>query len=149
LLPGAGGSQRLPRLLGLAQSLDLMLTGKQLDAKRALRAGLVDEVVPSSMLIDRARKAAAELAAGALSPRAGRPRGSPDWKENLPGIRGLIFHKARQGVMEKTHGLYPAPLKILEVVEEGLDLPLEQALAVEARGFGELAATPESKSLIH
>jgi 3-hydroxyacyl-CoA dehydrogenase/enoyl-CoA hydratase/3-hydroxybutyryl-CoA epimerase len=149
LLPGAGGSQRLPRLIGLRQSLDFMLTGKQVDAKRALKAGLVDEVVPAAILVDRARRVVSDIASGKLTPRAGRPKGSPDWKENLPGLRSVIFRKARQGVLDKTHGLYPAPLKILQVVEAGLDLPLEQALAIEAAGFGELAATPESKSLIH
>jgi 3-hydroxyacyl-CoA dehydrogenase / enoyl-CoA hydratase / 3-hydroxybutyryl-CoA epimerase len=149
LLPGAGGTQRLPRLVGLAAALDLMLTGKQIDGRRALKMGLVDEYVPAPILVDRARRAASDLAEGSLEPRAGRPTGSPIWSENLPGIRNFIFHKARKDVHGKTHGLYPAPLRILDVVEAGIDLPLHEALALEARGFGELTVTPESRSLAH
>src|SRR5690606_31128308 len=120
LLPGAGGSQRLPRLIGLRQSLDLMLTGKQIDARRARKAGLVDEVVPAAILEQRARAAVVERGDSRIKPRAGRPRGSPDWMENLPGVRAFIFRKAREEVMGKTHGLFPAPLKILEVVSKGI-----------------------------
>ncbi|MEX2581913.1 MAG: 3-hydroxyacyl-CoA dehydrogenase NAD-binding domain-containing protein [Gemmatimonadota bacterium] len=149
LIPGAGGTQRLPRLVGLRSSLDLMLTGKQLDGRRARRVGLVDEVVPSAILVDRARAAANEIAAGKLQPRTGRRRGSPQWVENLPGLRGFILRKAREGVMKQTRGLYPAPLRLLEVVARSIDRPLEEGLAMEAKAFGELAVTPESKSLSH
>ncbi len=149
LLPGAGGSQRLPRLIGIRQSLDLMLTGRQLDGQRARKTGLVDEVVPAAIVEQRARAAAIELAEGHLKPRSGRPRGSPEWVENLPGVRSFIFRKAREGVMEKTRGLFPAPLKILEVVAAGIDLPVRDGLDLEAEAFGQLAITPEAKSLIH
>jgi 3-hydroxyacyl-CoA dehydrogenase / enoyl-CoA hydratase / 3-hydroxybutyryl-CoA epimerase len=149
LLPGAGGTQRLPRLVGLREALELMLTGKQLDGRRARRMGLVDEVVPQAILEARAREAAVEIAERRLEPRAGRPRGSPQWMENLPGLRNFILHKARQGVLEKTHGLYPAPLRILEVVTHGLDQRLDEGLRLEARAFGELTVTPEARSLTH
>lgn len=149
ILPGAGGTQRLPRLIGLAGALDLMLTGKQLDGRRARSAGIVDEVVPAAILLPVAKRAALELADGTRQPRGARATGSPKWQENLPGVGGLIFRKAREGVMEKTHGLYPAPLKIIEVVEQGIGRPLDEALAIEARGFGELAVTPQSRSLVH
>jgi 3-hydroxyacyl-CoA dehydrogenase / enoyl-CoA hydratase / 3-hydroxybutyryl-CoA epimerase len=149
LLPGAGGSQRLPRLVGLRTALDLMLTGKQLDGRRARRAGLVDEVVPAAVVEEVAIQAARDVAAGRREPRAARPSGSPEWIENLPGLRGFILKKAREGVMEKTRGLYPAPLRIIEVVEKGLDRPLDEALELESRAFGELSVTPESRSLTH
>jgi 3-hydroxyacyl-CoA dehydrogenase/enoyl-CoA hydratase/3-hydroxybutyryl-CoA epimerase len=149
ILPGAGGTQRLPRLLGIRAALDLMLTGKQLDAGRARKLGLVDEVVPAPVLLEVAKRVARELADGTRTPRAARPKGSPQWVENLPGLRAFLFRKARQGVLDKTRGLYPAPLRILEVVENGLDRSLDRGLEMEARAFGELAVTPESRSLVH
>lgn len=149
ILPGAGGTQRLPRLVGLRAALDLMLTGRQLDARRARRVGLVDEVVPEAALERVAGEVARSLADGSRKPRAGRPKGSPQWMENLPGMRAVILKKAREGVMAKTRGLYPAPLRILEVVEQGLDRPLDEALSLEARAFGELSVTPEARSLAH
>ncbi|HEX2205842.1 MAG TPA: 3-hydroxyacyl-CoA dehydrogenase NAD-binding domain-containing protein [Longimicrobium sp.] len=149
ILPGAGGTQRLPRLIGLAGALDLMLTGKQLDGRRARSAGVVDETVPAPVLEREALRAARDLASGKLKPKGGRRKGSPKFAENLPGLRGFIFRKARQGVMGKTHGLYPAPLKLLDVVERGLDRTLDEGLELEAKAFGELAVTPEARSLVH
>ncbi|MBW3628719.1 MAG: enoyl-CoA hydratase/isomerase family protein [Gemmatimonadetes bacterium] len=149
LLPGAGGTQRLPRLIGLRAALDLILTGKQLDGRRARKIGLVDEVVPGAALSRIARQVALDLAGGRKEPRAGRPKGSPEWMENLPGVRGLILRKAREGVMEKTHGLYPAPLRILDVVQRGLDRPVREGFELEAEAFGELSVSPEARGLIH
>jgi 3-hydroxyacyl-CoA dehydrogenase/enoyl-CoA hydratase/3-hydroxybutyryl-CoA epimerase len=149
LLPGAGGTQRLPRLVGLRAALDLMLTGKQLDARRARKIGLVDEVVPAALLLRVARDAAVGLAEGRLRPRAARASGSPQWIENLPGLRQFILRKARDEVMGRTHGLYPAPLRILDVAGRGLDLSLADGLELEARAFGELSVTPESRALVH
>jgi 3-hydroxyacyl-CoA dehydrogenase/enoyl-CoA hydratase/3-hydroxybutyryl-CoA epimerase len=149
IVPGAGGTQRLPRLIGVRAALDLMLTGKQLDGRRARSAGIVDEVVPAAILPVVARQVANDLADGRKEPRGAARRKSPQWMENLPGMRQLIFSKARQGVMGKTKGLYPAPLRLLEVVEKGLDRELDEGLELEARAFGELAVTPEARSLVH
>jgi 3-hydroxyacyl-CoA dehydrogenase/enoyl-CoA hydratase/3-hydroxybutyryl-CoA epimerase len=107
IVPGAGGTQRLPRLIGVRAALDLMLTGKQLDGRRARSAGIVDEVVPAAILPVVARQVANDLAEGDKEPRGAARRSSPQWMENLPGMRQLIFSKARQGVMAKTKGLYP------------------------------------------
>jgi 3-hydroxyacyl-CoA dehydrogenase / enoyl-CoA hydratase / 3-hydroxybutyryl-CoA epimerase len=149
IIPGAGGTARLPRLIGLRASLDLMLTGKQLDARRAMKAGIVDEVVPAPILLEVAGRQAMALAARKLQPKTARPQGSPDRIENLGPMRQLIFSKARQGVMSKTHGLYPAPLRLLKVVERGLNKSVDEALELEAKAFGELAVTPEARSLVH
>ncbi|MBW3570938.1 MAG: fatty acid oxidation complex subunit alpha FadJ [Gemmatimonadetes bacterium] len=149
IIPGAGGTARLPRLIGLRAALDLMLTGKQLDARRAMKAGIVDEVVPQPVLLEVASRQAMALAAKKLQPRVARRSGSPERMENLLPMRKLIFSKARQGVMQKTHGLYPAPLRLLKVVEAGLDRDVRQAQELEARAFGELAVTPEARSLVH
>jgi 3-hydroxyacyl-CoA dehydrogenase/enoyl-CoA hydratase/3-hydroxybutyryl-CoA epimerase len=126
-----------------------MLTGKQLDGRRARSAGIVDEVVPSAILPQVARQVANDLADGRKEPKGAARRKSPQWMENLPGMRQVIFSKARQGVMSKTKGLYPAPLRLLDVVENGLDRDLDEGLELEARAFGELAVTPEARSLVH
>ncbi len=149
IIPGAGGTARLPRLIGLRAALDLMLTGKQLDARRAMKAGIIDEVVPAPVLLEVAKRQASALAERKLLPRAARPQGSPERIENLAPMRKLIFSKARQGVMGKTHGLYPAPLRLLKVLERGLDKSVDEALELEAKAFGELAVTPEARSLVH
>lgn len=149
IIPGAGGTQRLPRLIGLRAALDLMLTGKQLDGRRAMKTGIVDEVVPAPVLLSVASRVALELADRTRTAKAGRATGSPERLENLLPMRRLIFSKARQGVMDKTKGLYPAPLRLLRVVERGIDKPIEQGFAIEAQAFGELAVTPEARSLVH
>jgi 3-hydroxyacyl-CoA dehydrogenase/enoyl-CoA hydratase/3-hydroxybutyryl-CoA epimerase len=142
LLPGAGGSQRLPRLIGLSRSLDLILTGRSLKAKRALEAGLVDEVVPLPLLVPVARKAARALADGRLRPR----RSGLRLHERL--LRPYIFWRARARVQEKTGGHYPAPLKALEIIEKGTAAPLAEGLKIEAKGFGALAVSDVSRALV-
>src|SRR5437763_16222494 len=72
VIPGAGGTQRLPRLIGIAQALDLILTGKSVRASKARKLGLVDEVVPRPILLDIARRRASELASVALRPDRSR-----------------------------------------------------------------------------
>jgi 3-hydroxyacyl-CoA dehydrogenase/enoyl-CoA hydratase/3-hydroxybutyryl-CoA epimerase len=142
LIPGAGGTQRLPRLVGLRVALDLILTGRNLKATRALKAGLVDEVVPRAALLTAARAAALRLADGTLSPE----RGGPGLADRV--LRPLIFGKARSSVVEKTGGHYPAPMAALTVVERGTATTLEEGLKLEARAFGELAVSPVSRALV-
>ncbi|MDP4528175.1 fatty acid oxidation complex subunit alpha FadJ [Alkalimonas delamerensis] len=144
LLPGSGGTQRLPRLVGLQKALDMMLTGKQLRAKQALKAGLADAMVPNSILLD----AAVKLALSGKKP-AQQPKLNLVGKlleKTAPG-RGIVFDQARKQTLAKTHGNYPAPLKILQVIRTGIDKGMQQGLAAEAKAFGELCMTPESKAL--
>jgi len=151
LLPGLGGTQRLPRLVGIQTALDLMLTGRQLDAKRALRSGLVDEVVARPVLESAAVQHALRLRNGAAVERA--PAFSKAALVELalaknPLGRKLVFDRARKETLAKTRGNYPAPIRILEVVEAGLAKGMERGLELESLAFGELVATPESRELI-
>ncbi len=148
LLPGAGGTQRLPRLVGLAEALPMMLEGKNVRAKKALQIGLVDEMVHPSILREVAVKRAREFAAGKRE--SGKHGGGLQRMllDGNPAGRSLVFGKARKAVMAKTRGHYPAPLAILEVVKTGLDRGKEHGLREEARMFGELSATDVSKQLI-
>ena len=142
IIPGAGGTQRLPRLIGLRAGLDLILTGRSLKAAKALRVGLVDEVVAAPLLVQAARAAALRLAAGEPPPE----RIGITAIERM--IRPVIFRKARASVREKTGGRYPAPIAALEVIEEGTSGSLERGLELEARRFGELAVSEVSRALV-
>ncbi len=152
LIPGAGGTQRLPRLIGFTESLELILTGKKVRPHKARKLHLADEVVPAKLLLSRARAAALELAE-----RSGR---AWDIQENRQktlstriaetyGVRSAIYTKAKSDLKDKTGGHYPAPFLALEAVRSALRSNLNEGLAEEARLFGEAAATSVSKSLIH
>ncbi|HEY1416554.1 MAG TPA: enoyl-CoA hydratase-related protein, partial [Myxococcaceae bacterium] len=114
LLPGAGGTQRLPRLIGVQAALDLILSGNPVRASKAGKLGLVDEVVPRSILVDVAVEHARALAAGGgrLPPS---PRRSPRETvtraalEGNPLGRRLLFAEARKQLLKKSGGHYPAP----------------------------------------
>jgi len=148
LLPGAGGTVRLPRLLGLPAALDLMLTGKRLNAQRAYQIGLVDAVVPSYGAESWARQWLEKFLKGYRPPTRPSPF-SRFWAGGNPLSRLVIASAARRQVLSRTHQHYPAPLKIIEVATSGLTRARTKALEEEARGFGALAATPQSKALIH
>ncbi len=148
LLPGGGGTQRLPRLIGLQQSLDMMLTGKNIRPAKAKKLGLIDVVTVPFGLEETAIQAARELADGSRR-RKVKEKSPQDraLEETAPG-RAVVFHQARQAVMEKTLGNYPAPLATLDVIETGLSKGIERGLEEESRRFGELAMTPEAQSLM-
>jgi len=143
LLPGSGGTQRLPRLIGVAKSLDLMLTGKQLRAKQALKMGLVDEVVPVTVLLEAAVKLAKK---GKIQRKLKRDLTSKLLETNKFG-RNIMFDQAAKQTFSKTRGNYPAPEAILEVVKEGQTKGFDAGLKLEAKRFAELAMTPESAAL--
>jgi 3-hydroxyacyl-CoA dehydrogenase/enoyl-CoA hydratase/3-hydroxybutyryl-CoA epimerase len=148
LIPGAGGCQRLPRLIGARAALDMILSGKTERASKALRLGLVDEVVPPSILRPVAIAAADRLA------REGLPKRQP--KGGLPGMllertapgRRLVYRAAQKQVLKKTGGHYPAPLAALTAVEVGLEQGVAAGLAEEHRAFGELAVGDVSRKLV-
>jgi 3-hydroxyacyl-CoA dehydrogenase/enoyl-CoA hydratase/3-hydroxybutyryl-CoA epimerase len=142
LVPGMGGTQRLPRLVGLATGLDMILTARNLKATKALRAGLVDEVVPRSILEDRAAALALAIASGRKPERKGI-----SLFEKL--ARGIIFSKARSAVMAKTGGHYPAPLRAIEVVRDGTAATLAEGLELEKQAFGELLVGDVSRALVN
>ncbi|MDZ7778703.1 MAG: 3-hydroxyacyl-CoA dehydrogenase NAD-binding domain-containing protein [Gemmatimonadota bacterium] len=149
ILPAWGGTSRLPRLVGLQAALDLLLTGKQADAHKARRIGLVDEVFPADLFDDLARRYALDVAAGVRSPGRARKRLLQRLLDDTPPGRSLVLRTARKKVLESTGGDYPAPLHILDLLEEHLGGSVEDSLAAEARAAGELIVSPECKGLIH
>lgn len=148
LLPGSGGTQRLPRQIGIPAALDLMLTGRHVRASRARKLGLVDEVVAPSILLDAAIKRAKTLAS---QPRSEETK--TDLKrwvlEGNPIGRRVLFDQARKQMLAKTKGHYPAPKRILGVVRIGVEEGFEAGLRAEAEAFGELAMTPEARQLMN
>lgn len=144
LLPGSGGTQRLPKLVGLQKSLDMMLTGKQLRAKQAVKAGLANDMVPHSILLDTAVKMALKG-----KPKAGKQKQPLMTKllENNPFGRKILFDQAGKQVMKQTKGNYPAPLRILECIRTGVEMGKRKGLEIEAQRFSELCMTSESKAL--
>ena len=148
VLPGWGGTQRMPKLLGLEKSLDLILSGRTIDAKTAKRFGLVDKVVPKEFLEDKALAWAGELAKKKEKRDKTKPIGER-MLEAVPGGKWIIFDQAKKALMSKTKGNYPAPLRALEVVKKTYGGSLDAGLKEEAKGFADLVSTPESKNLIH
>ncbi len=153
LLPGSGGTQRLPRLVGIRAALDVILAGKTLRARKALKIGLVDEVVPAPILLRVARERALALAAGKLRREPRRPKGTADrvaafaLEETALG-RELVFRQARKMTLSKTRGHYPAPLLALDAVEHGIRNGMAKGLEREAKLFGELAVSPVARRLM-
>lgn len=149
LIPGMGGTQRLPRLIGARNALDMILTGKNVRAKKAMAIGLVDEVVHPSILLDVAMKRADELSDGSLRPKRSITRGlAATALDANPIGRRIVYKRARDTVVEKTHGHYPAPLAAIDVVRIGLERGIDDGLEEEARIFGEMAMTPVSRELV-
>ena len=170
LIPGAGGTQRLPALIGVQAALDLILSGKPIKPKKALRLGLVDALVPAPLLETVALRRAIELADGvrtvvrrraALSPVA-RSRSFHEvlkgltrreaWAafalEDNPLGRRVLFEQARAQLLKKTRGRYPAPERALEVVRVGLEKGPRAGLDAEANAFGELLMSDVSRRLV-
>ncbi|MCR9773933.1 fatty acid oxidation complex subunit alpha FadJ [Vibrio harveyi] len=143
LLPGSGGTQRLPRLIGLLPSLDLILTGKQLRAKKAKKLGVVDACVPETILLDVAKQL--------IEKGKNKGKKKQSTKEKLMSGSGLgrkfVFEQAAKKTNEKTRGNYPATVAILEVIQHGLEKGFAQGQELEAKRFGELVMSSESKAL--
>ncbi len=143
LLPGGGGTQRLVKLTNLRYALDALLTGKNIYPFSAKKAGLIDSLVHKEGLYQAALKVAAKPIK-----RQTKKTSLVDKALNTKAGRNYVLKKARETVLRKTRGNYPAPLKILDCVETGLEHGMAAGLEAEAMGFGELHATPASKNLI-
>ena len=159
LLPGGGGTQRLPRLVGLQASLDMMLTGKNVFAYPALKMGLVDKVVHVSSLQNAAQKLALELTQKPLKHERNQldiKAGFPSLQKALtnivleaPLVNKIVFDQAKKMVDKQAHGNYPAPYKIMECVEIGWNQGIEKGYEAEIEKFEELILSPVSRQLIN
>lgn len=154
VIPAGGGCVRLPALIGVAEALDLILTGKPVNTRKALRLGIADDLAPPSELIEVAR----EWARTAGSPMESATKGSLFSRlstdslqrfalEKNPVGQNVLFKQARQRLLEETKGNFPAPERALEAIRLGVVDGAAAGYRAEARFFGELVTSSESKAL--
>ena len=144
LIPAAGGTQRLPRLIGLPRALDMILTARLLTPKRALRAGVIDEVVHPAVLLHAAVD-------HATRDKKRKPNGGRTAIEraatHFAPARAFALRQARARTLAETKGRYPAPIAAIDAVATGLAKGLAAGLDAEARSFGELAVGETARNL--
>ncbi|XP_072545702.1 hydroxyacyl-CoA dehydrogenase trifunctional multienzyme complex subunit alpha b [Salminus brasiliensis] len=163
LLPGAGGTQRLPKMVGLPGAFDMALTGRNIRADKAKKMGLVDQLVdtlgpglksPEERTIEYLEEIAVECARGIVSKKIPLTKEKnmmqkiQDYVMSYPFVRNQIYNTVQKKVMKQTKGLYPAPLKIIECVKAGVEQGPDAGYLAESQNFGKLAMTSESKALI-
>ena len=141
LIPGAGGTQRLPRLVGVEHALDMMISGKPVNAAEAAGMGIVDRLAESGKLLDEAMNFAGELAAGGEPPRLIRGL-------SVEPVHPEFFAEYRKRIARKTRGLL-SPERIVRCVEASLHVPIDRALKEEREHFFECMASPQSSALRH
>ncbi|MEM6682496.1 MAG: 3-hydroxyacyl-CoA dehydrogenase NAD-binding domain-containing protein [Pseudomonadota bacterium] len=148
LLPGAGGTQRLPRLMGAQNALQYLTTGKNMKPQEALAMGVVNEVAPMDEVVGKAK---AWVKANPNHP--GQPWDEKKFK--VPGGAGwanpgffMTFTAGNAMITKETNGNYNAPKAIMSCVYEGLQLPIDKALSVEAKYFTKLVMDPQSGNMI-
>jgi 3-hydroxyacyl-CoA dehydrogenase/enoyl-CoA hydratase/3-hydroxybutyryl-CoA epimerase len=159
ILPGFGGTQRLPRLIGLPAALDMITTGRTIFPRQALRMGLIDGMVNSlpsvARTLEDVRREALVQAAIAQAhvlcraPVRPRPLRASQRFLSVPGIRSLLYHYVRRQVIKRVRHFYPAPLRAIEAVQRGIRLSiLEGSLNVEKPLLLDLMASPISAHLV-
>lgn len=143
LLPGAGGTQRAPRVMGVKAATELMLSGKHLNAKAAVAAGLVDKLVEGDDALAAGLAYTRELLAAGGAVRRTRDIEIADKMAALADLEALAIETAK-----KARGLF-SPMKIIECAKAAVELPFEQGLAKERELFLQCLESPQRQGLIH
>jgi 3-hydroxyacyl-CoA dehydrogenase/enoyl-CoA hydratase/3-hydroxybutyryl-CoA epimerase len=147
LLPGAGGTQRLPRLIGAQAALPLILEGKSCTPTEALKLGFVHAVVPAGAEVNSA-KDWIRTKGDAVQPWDRKDFRMPGGTPHSLGGAGTVFVMGNAMLRKQTYGNYPAQLAIMKCVYEGIQLPIDAALRVESRYFAQLSAHPTAKNMM-
>ncbi len=151
IVPGFGGTYRLPRTVGLVQALTMILTGRSVDGPRAARMGLVNACYPAAFLDDRARELARKLAQGGrdlAGPRA-RARKRRSWlAEGNPVGRALVFRAARKDLEAKGGRHYPALQEALRLLRKSPRASRARALELERQALGRTASSRVCRNLV-
>ncbi len=148
IIPGFGGSVRLPRLVGIQRALKMILTGKSLPADRALEAGLLDRVFRADSFRDEVGAFAMQTVLGRAERRERRVALRDRMLEGTGPGRRLLFSGARKQALATSKGRYPAPLAAIDVIEKTVGMQIDAALTIEAEALGRMAATAVSKGLV-
>lgn len=149
IVPGFGGTQRLPRLIGLPKAVDLIVRGKLLSAEEAVRSGVADRLAPSQRLLQvAARELSALIDAGKKQPRRKPWSAMTKFLSRTPPGRALVRKKAEGGLEEGGARFYPAPKAAVRLCLDAMARDPAAGFALEARALGELIATPISKALV-
>jgi 3-hydroxyacyl-CoA dehydrogenase/enoyl-CoA hydratase/3-hydroxybutyryl-CoA epimerase len=142
LIPGWGGTTRLPRTIGLPKALPILLAGKTMPPRKAQRAGLIDETVRPDALLAAARR----IVTG--ESRRRRPALLARAAARLPAVRNRMLRAARSQTMKLTHGNYPAPMRLLDVVQSGYELGFAAGLEAERQAILDLSETDSARNLM-
>ena len=146
VLPGFGGTQKLKELIGPSKAIELILGGKVINGKKALKLGMVDACVPHGYLGFKVESFVEQVLDKQGKAKILEKRHKLTLIERF--FPFLIWKFALKTVMAKTKGQYPAPLAIIKLFKETQNLPINEGLNCEARHFAKLAVTPISKNLI-
>ncbi len=147
LLPGAGGTQRLPRLMGIQASAPYLLQGKSMTAAEAKGFGVVNDTAPTAEIVDRA-KAWVKANPNAKAPWDEKGFKVPGGLPNQNPMATQVMTMGNAMLAKETNGNFPAQKAILSCVYEGLQVPMDVAIKIETRYFVNTAATPEAKGMI-
>ena len=146
LIPGAGGTQRLPRLVGLRHALEMITIGKPIKAEVALQRALVDEIADPDKLVDAAVKAASRFISGELNVKARATRNRHHWIPSAAEKKAMMdFTRAMMAAQAKG---YIAPFKAVEAIDKGLSYDIDADLKREADLFADCAVSDVAKNLI-
>lgn len=153
IIPGFGGTQRLPKLLGLEESLKMILSGKPVDAQKAYKIGLVDDIVREEFLEEKVGHFVTEIIKNNENNYYLNKRKNRSKKNFITEIlllkKHLIYYFSKKNLVEKTKGHYPAPFFALEVIKRTYGLTYKnRGYKVELQAFCELAVSKISKNLI-
>ncbi len=148
ILPGFGGSIRLPRLLGLMKALPLILAGRMVSAEEALKYGMVDKLFPDRTLLENSLAFARKLADKPVSRPARKKNFMTSVLEDTPPGRAFVFSQAKKDVMKKTKGVYPAPFEIISLLGKTYGKRGAGVYRLESEHFSRLGTTQVSKNLI-
>ncbi|HUU81054.1 MAG TPA: 3-hydroxyacyl-CoA dehydrogenase NAD-binding domain-containing protein, partial [Acidobacteriota bacterium] len=146
LIPGAGGTQRLPRLIGLPNAMEMITVGKPIKADKAYSRGLVDEVVEANQLLDAALKAAGRFVRGDLNQQLRMTRNRNDRIPSFSEKTALVNY-SKFTAAQKAKG-YIAPFKAIEAIEKGLSYDIEADIEKEVGLFADCAVSEVAKNLI-